>query len=114
MKTYNEAKNLYHHIRYIRIQLLLKKLIRHCIQTPYIKISGFQNTFHNNKNYETCIFDVFFNNQLPISWILKSIIYTTKHTSNVIVFLYLISHPVKQYCKLKLKEHFKNSLVCIT
>jgi hypothetical protein len=78
----------------------------------YITIKGFEN-LHNLKitEWKLSLQKLFFKNDIPLMWILNSIMYCSKN-NKVIVYVYLISNPVLVFVKNKLinyvKEKFTN------
>jgi hypothetical protein len=82
------------------------------IKKNYITIKGFENLHKLELNdWKLSLYKLFFKNNIPVMWILNSIMYCSKN-NKVIVYVYLISNPVFVFVKNKLanyvKEKFNN------
>lgn len=88
----------------------LYKINKSVYYIPYLKICGYENLpNYKSKEWQSAFQTLFYENNLPQMWIIKSIIYPCpKKSPNVIVYLFLLSDTVKNVTKRKLSTYILN------
>lgn len=102
-----DNQNLWNTI--LELNLKVRKL-KKIISNNYITIKDFNNLSGINisNNYKYTLNTLFFANNLPQMWIIDSIQYQSKNSERKIVYVYVLSHAVKNFCVKKLKKHVFN------
>jgi hypothetical protein len=71
---------------------------------PVSNLSTFEDTL---VSWKTIIHNLFFEVNLPLTWIIRCIKYNIKHSNSSVVFVYLISSTVQKFVRNKLKNHIQ-------
>ena len=101
--------------------LALEKIIKQIKQkheSPYIKIIGYNfiNTTYNFQDQcKSKLHTLFFDTNIPETWILTYVDYNHPKSKQKIVFVYLVSYSVKCYVKCLLSnyllKHYANTVL---